>query len=200
MSNSLWPHGLQHARLPCFSPITGAYSDSCPLSPWSHPTISSTFTPFSSHLQCFPALGSFLMTQFFKSGGQSIGVSASASVLPMNIQGWFPLGWTGWISLQFKGLSRVFSSATVQKHQFFCAQLSFFFSFIFISWRLITLQYCSGFCHTLTWISHGFTCIPHPDPPSHLPLHPIPLGLPSAPGPSTCLMHPTWAGDLFHPW
>ena len=74
-----------------------------------------------------------------------------------------------------------------------------FFSFIFISWRLITLQYCSGFCHTLTWISHGFTCIPHPNPPSHLPLDPIPLGLPSAPGLSTCLMHPTWAGDLFHP-
>ena len=71
--------------------------------------------------------------------------------------------------------------------------------FFFISWRLITLQYCSGFCHTLTWISHGLTCIPHPDPPSHLPLHPIPLGLPSAPGLSTCLMHPTWAGDLFHP-
>ena len=74
----------------------------------------------------------------------------------------------------------------------------FFFPFIFISWRLITSQHFSGFCHTLTWISHGFTCIPHPDPPSHLPLHPIPLGLPSAPGPSTCLMHPTWAGDLFH--
>ena len=73
------------------------------------------------------------------------------------------------------------------------------FLFFFISWRLITLQYCSGFCHTLTWISHGFTCIPHPDPPSHLPLHPIPLGLPSTPGPSTCLMHPAWAGDLFHP-
>ena len=76
----------------------------------------------------------------------------------------------------------------------------FVFLFIFISWRLITLQYCSGFCHTLKWISHGFTCVPHPDPPSHLPLYPIPLGLPSAPGPSTCLMHPTWAGDLFHPW
>ena len=75
----------------------------------------------------------------------------------------------------------------------------FIFSFIFISWRLITLQYCSGFCHTLTWISHVFTCIPHPDPPSHLPLYPIPLSLPSAPGLSTCLMHPTWAGDLFHP-
>ena len=81
--------------------------------------------------------------------------------------------------------------------------LSFFFLFFshlfFISWRLITLQYCSGFCHTWTWISHGFTCIPHPDPPSHLPLYSIPLGLPSAPGPSTCLMHQTWAGDLFHP-
>ena len=75
----------------------------------------------------------------------------------------------------------------------------FFFPFIFISWRLITLQYCSGFCHTLTWISHRFTSVPHPDPPAHLPLHPIPLGLPSVPAPSTCLMHPTWAGDLFHP-
>ena len=75
-----------------------------------------------------------------------------------------------------------------------------FFSFIFISWRLITLQYCSGFCHTLTWISHGFTCVPHPEPPSHLPLDPIPLGLPSAPAPSTCLMNPTWTGDLFHIW
>ena len=74
-----------------------------------------------------------------------------------------------------------------------------FFKFILISWRLVTLQYCSGFCHTLTWISLGYTCIPHPDPPSHILLHPIPLGLPSAPGPSTCLMHPTWAGDLFHP-
>ena len=78
-------------------------------------------------------------------------------------------------------------------------KLIYFFPFIFISWRLITLQYCNGFCHTLTWTSLGYTCIPHPDPPSHLPLHPIPLGLPSAPGPSTCLMHPTWAGDLFHP-
>ena len=82
---------------------------------------------------------------------------------------------------------------------FFLIILFNFFSFIFISWRLITLQYCSGFCHTLTWISHGFTCIPHPDPPSHLPLYLIPLGLPSAPGPSTCLLHPTWAGDLFPP-
>ena len=79
-----------------------------------------------------------------------------------------------------------------------CSAFFFFFSFIFISWKLIALQYCSGFCHTLTWISHGFTCISHPNPPSHLPLHPIPLGLPTAPGPSTCLMHPAWAGDLFH--
>ena len=78
---------------------------------------------------------------------------------------------------------------------FFCYHNIIFFPFIFISWRLITLQYCSGFCHTLTWISHGFTCIPHPDPPCHLPLYRIPLGLPSAPGPSTCLMHPTWAGE-----
>ena len=84
------------------------------------------------------------------------------------------------------------------RHVFSISPASFFFSFIFISWRLITLQYCSGFCHTLTWISHGVTCIPHPDPPSHLPFHRIPLGLPSAPSPSTCLMHPTWAGDLFH--
>ena len=82
---------------------------------------------------------------------------------------------------------------------FFCLFCFSFFPFIFISWRLITLQYYSGFCHTLTWISHGVTCVPHPNPPSHLPLHPLPLGLPSAPGLSTCLMHPTWAGDLFHP-
>ena len=88
------------------------------------------------------------------------------------------------------------TSRTVRKY----VSIVYFFSFIFISWRLITLQYCSGFCHTLAWISHGFTYIPHPNPPSHLPLHPIPLGLPSAPAPSTCLMHPTWAGGLFHPW
>ena len=93
---------------------------------------------------------------------------------------------------------------TKQQYSFFFLIFIFliflyFFPFIFISWRLITLQYCSGFCHTLTWISHGFTCVPHLDPPSHLPLHPIPLGLPSAPGPSTCLMHPTWVGELFHP-
>ena len=124
MSNSLQPHGLQHTRPPCPSPTPGAYSNSCPLSRWCHPTISSSFIPFSSRFQPFPTSGSFQMSQFFPSGGQSIRVSASASVLPMNIQDWFPLGWTGWISLQSKGLSRVFSSTTVQKHQFFGAQPS----------------------------------------------------------------------------
>ena len=101
-----------------------ACSDSCPLSQWCHPTISSSVVPFSSCLQSFPASESFPMSQFFASGGQSIGVSASTPVLPMNNQGWFPLGWTGWISLQSKGLWRVFSNMTVQKHQFFSAQLS----------------------------------------------------------------------------
>ena len=123
MSDSLWPNGLQHARLPCPSPTPGVYSNSCPLSQWCHPTISSSVIPFSSHLQSFPASGPFQMSQFFTSGGQSIRVSALASVLPMNIHVWFPLGWTGWISLQSKGPSRVFSN-TVQKHQFFGAQLS----------------------------------------------------------------------------
>ena len=124
VSNSLWSHGLQHSRPPCPSPTPEACSDSCPLSRWCHPNISSSAVPFSSLLQSFPALGSFPMTHFFASGGQSIGVSASASVLPMNTQDWAPLGWTGWISLQSKGLSRVFSNTTVQKHQFFGAQLS----------------------------------------------------------------------------
>ena len=124
MSDSLRPHGLQHPRPLCLSPTPGVYSNSCPLNQWCHPTISSSVFPFSSHLQSFPASGSFQMSQFFTSGGQSIGVSASASVLPMNVQNWFPLGWTGWISLQSKGLSRVFSNTTVPKHQFFGAQLS----------------------------------------------------------------------------
>ena len=124
MSDSWRPHILQHARLPCPSPIPGAYSNSCPLSQWCHPTISPSVIPFSSRFQPFPALGSFQMSQFFTSGGQSIGVPASASVLPVNIQDWSPLGWTGWISLLSKGLSRVFSNTTVQKHQFFSAQLS----------------------------------------------------------------------------
>ena len=121
--NSLRPHGLQHARPPCPSPTPRACSNSCPSSRWCHPTISSSGILFSSCLQFFPAPESFPMSQSFASGGQSIGVSASASVLPMNIQDWFPSGLTGWISLQPKGLSRVFSNTTVQKHQFFGAQL-----------------------------------------------------------------------------
>ena len=124
MSDSLQPHGLQHTRLPCPLPTPGACSNSCPLSQWCHPTISSSVIPFSSHLHSFPASGSFQMSQFFASGGQSTGVSALASVLAMNIQDWFPLGWTGWISLQSKEFSRVFSKPTAQKHQFFGAQLS----------------------------------------------------------------------------
>ena len=121
--NSLWPHGLQLARLPSPSPSPLACSNSCPSSGWCHPTISSSII-FSCCLQSFPASGSFLMSRLFASGGQNIGVSASASVIPMNIQDWFPLGLTGWISLQSQGLSRVFSNTTVQKHQFFGAQPS----------------------------------------------------------------------------
>ena len=124
MPDPLWPHGLQHARLPCSSPTPRAYSNSCPLSRWCHPTISSSVIPFSSHFQSFSASGSFQMSQFFASGGQSIGVSASVSVLPMNIQDWFPLEWTGWIPLLSKGLSTVFSNTTVQKLQLFSSQLS----------------------------------------------------------------------------
>ena len=124
VSDSLRPQGLQHTRLPCPSPTPRACSNSCPLSWWCHPTISSSIVPFSSCLQSFPASGSFQISQFFSSGGQSIGASASASVLSMNFQDWFPLGLTGWISLQSKGFSRVFSNTTVQKHQFFYTQLS----------------------------------------------------------------------------
>ena len=124
VSNSLRPHGLQHARLLCPSPTPRAYSNSCPSSRWCHPTISSSVNPFSSCLKSFPAAGSFQMSRLFASGGQSIGVSASASILPMNIQDWFPLGFTGLISLQSKEFSRVFSYTIVQKHQFFESQLS----------------------------------------------------------------------------
>ena len=125
VSDSLRPHGLQHARLPCPSPTPRVYSNSWPLSRWCHPTISSSVIPFSSCPQSFPAPGSFPMSQgLFASGGQSSGVSASISVLPMNTQDWSPLGWTGWISLQSKGLSRVLSNTTVQKHQFFGTQPS----------------------------------------------------------------------------
>ena len=136
MSDSLWPHGLQYPRLPCPSPTPRDYSNSCLLNQWFHPTISSSAVPFSSPLQSFPASGSFQMSQLFASGDQSIGVSASASVLPMNIQDWLPLGLTGWISLLSKGLSRVFSKTTIQKHQFFGTQLSLWSSSHIHTWLL----------------------------------------------------------------
>ena len=125
VSNSLWPHEPQHARLPCPSPTPRVHPNARPSSQWCHPTISSSVVPFFSCPQYFPASGSFQMSQLSPSGGQSTGVSASTSVLPMNTQGWSPSEWTGWISLQSKGLSRVFSNTTVQKHQFFSAQLFF---------------------------------------------------------------------------
>ena len=125
-SDSLQSHGPQHARLPCPSPTPRAYSTLCSSSRWCHPTISSSVTTFSISLQSFPASGSFLRSQFFASGGQSSGVSASASDLSMNIQDWFPLGWIGLTSIQSKGLSRVFSNTTVWKHQFFSTQPYFF--------------------------------------------------------------------------
>ena len=126
VSDSLWPHESQHARPPCpsLSPTPGIHPNSCPLSQWCHPTISSSVTPFSSCLQSFPESESFQMSQFFASDGQRIGVSALASVLPMNTQDWSPSEWTGWVPLQSKGLSRVFSNTAVQKHEFFSAQPS----------------------------------------------------------------------------
>ena len=124
MSNSLRPHESQHARPPCPLPTPRAYPNSCPLSLWCHPAISPSVVPFSSCPQSLPASGSFPMSQLFAWSGPSIGVSVSTSVLPMNTQDWSPLGWTGWISLQSKGLSRVISITTVQKHQFFSSQLS----------------------------------------------------------------------------
>ena len=136
VSDSLRPHGLQHARLPCPSPSPWVCSNSCPVSQWCHPAISSSVVPFSSCLQSFPAPESFQMSQFFTSGSQSIGASASASVLPVNTQDWFPLGWTGWIFLQSKGLSRVFSNTIAQKHQFFGAQSSLWSSSHIHTWPL----------------------------------------------------------------
>ena len=124
VSDPLWPHGAKHVRCPCPSPSPRACSDSSPLNWWCHPTISSSVFPFSSCLQPFPASGAFQRSQFFTSDCQSTGVSASAPVLPMNIWGWFPLGFTGLISLQSQGLSRVFSNTTVQKHQLFSTQFS----------------------------------------------------------------------------
>ena len=142
MSDSLWPHGLQHTRPPCPSSTPGAYSNSCPSSHWCHPTISSSVIPFSC-LQSFPASGSFQMSQFFASGGQSTGVSSSTAVLPMNIQDWFPLGWTGWISLQSKGLSRVFSNTTVPSSQ------SYGFSTSYI-W-ILELNYKESWVWKIQW-------------------------------------------------
>ena len=136
MSDSLRHHGLLHTRLPCPSPTPEVCSDSCPLSWWCLPTISFSAIPFSSCLQSFQASGSFPMSQFFASGGQCIGISVSASILPMNIQDWFPLGWTGWIYLQSKGLSRVFPNTTVQKHWSFSAQLSLSSSSHIHTWLL----------------------------------------------------------------
>ena len=124
VSDSLCPHEPQQTTPPCPSPTPGVYPNSCPLSWWCYPTISSSVIPFSSCPQSLQVSGSFQVSQLFVSGGQSIGVSASTSVLPMNTQDWPPLGWTGWISLQSKGLSRVFSNTTVQKHQFFSTQVS----------------------------------------------------------------------------
>ena len=141
MSNSLWPHGLQHTRPLCPSPNPGVYSNSCLLSQWCHPAISSSVILFS-RLQSFPASGAFEMSQVFTSGGQSIGVSASTSVLPMNIQDWSPLEWTGWISLLSRGLSRVFSNIAVPKHQFFSTQLSLESNYHIHTWKN----------HTLDWI------------------------------------------------
>ena len=136
MSNSLQSQGLQQARLPCPSVSPGACENSSPLNQWGHPTISSSVVPFSSYLQSFLASGSFLISQLFASGGQSTGASVLASDLPTNIQGWFPLGLTGLISLQSKGVSRVFSNTTVQKHQFFGAQSSLWSNSHIHTWLL----------------------------------------------------------------
>ena len=134
--NSMQPHGLQHTRLPCPSPSPRACSSSGPSSQWCHRTIPSSVVPFPSHLRSFPASRSFPVSQFFASGGQSMRASALTSVLSMNIQGWFPLGWAGWISLLSKGLSRAFSSTTVRKHQVFGTQPSLWSTFHIHTWPL----------------------------------------------------------------
>ena len=176
VSDSSRPHGLRHTRPPCPSPTPGACSNSCPLSRWCHPTISSSVVPFSSCPQSSPASGSFPMSQFFASGGQSIG--ASASVLPMNIQDWFPLGVTGWISLQSKGLSRVFSNTTVQKHQFFGTQPSLWsnphiHTWQEKPWKLHMSLYCLGWpCSATKSIFRQLGCtMPKLFRVSHLSLH-----------------------------
>ena len=136
MSNSLRPCELQHAMPLCSSLTPGVHPNPCPSSQWCHPTILSSVVPFSSCPQYFPASGSFQMSQLFVSGGQSIGLSASTSVLPMNTQDWSPLGWTGWTSLQSKGLSRVFSRSTIQRHQFFNVQSSLWSNSHIHTWLL----------------------------------------------------------------
>ena len=160
MSDSLQPHGVQHARLPCRLPTLKAYSNSCPSSWWCHPAISSSVIPFSSCLQSFLASGSFPMSQFFASGGQNIG--ASASVLPMNIQDWFPLGWTGLISLKSKGFSRVFSNTTVQKHQLFSTQFILGSRAALYAYTRCTLQNRGSTIHTLRrWTASHLPEISH---------------------------------------
>ena len=161
MTDSLQPHGLQHARPPCPSPTPGVHPNSCPLSRWCHPTILSSVIPFSSCPQSFPASGSFPMSQFFASGGQSI--RASASVLPMNTQNSSPLGWTGWISLQSKGLTKVFSNTAVQKHQLFGAQLSLWSNSYIHTWLVgkaiaLTIQTFVGKVMSLLFNTLG-SCI-----------------------------------------
>ena len=157
VSDSLRHHELQHARPPCQSPTPGVHSNSCPLSRWCHPAISSSVIPFSSSPQSFLASGSFQLSQLFASGSQSIGVSASTSVLPMNTQDWSPLGCTGWISLQSKGLSRIFSNSTVQKHQFFGAQLySPTLTSILVYWKKHSLK---DFKHHLATIWNESNCM-----------------------------------------
>ena len=155
MFDSLQPHGLQHARPPCSSPTPRVYSNSCPSSRCCHPTISSSVVPFSSCLQSFPTSGSFPMSQFFASGGQSIGASASASasVLPINIRDWSPLGWTGWISLQSKGLSRVFSNTTVQKHQCAWPSACLFINACWLTLKEKTGDLANGIANMSAWVS-----------------------------------------------
>ena len=159
MSDSLQPHELQHARPPCPLPTPRVHSNSCPSSWWCHPAISSSVIPFSSCPQSLPASESFPMSQLFAWGGQSTGVSILASFLPKNTQGWSPLEWTGWISLQSKGLSRVFSSTTAQKHQFFSASISKrnYQNTIFLGWPIswnfshLKLWSMSLLCGTFVW-------------------------------------------------
>ena len=198
MSDSLWPHAQPKVMLPFSSPTLRVYSNSCSLIHWCHPTISTSVVPFSSHLHSikdfFKWVSSLIRWPKYWSFSFNISPSNEYSGLISFRMDWLELLAVQWT---FKSLLQHHSSKTSILFLSFFFFFLHFFPFIFISWRLTTLQYCTGFCHTLTWIRHGFTCVPHPDPPSHLSTQPIPLGLPSAPG--ICLMHPAWAGDLFHP-